>query len=159
MGEHPRYGVDISMPLPDPIPIDVYAEVAFRDASDFTRYTVTGNFDPSMPLMANVTASTPTGITAQVSGGLSTTIPYNDKNTLQLGLEYFYNPMGVDKPITRCCSSPTSTPRSMRRSTMQGCSRGAAGPAEPDVGDAEPHRADEHHRPTALVRSTRSSGC
>jgi hypothetical protein len=98
-GKHPRYGIDISMPLPDPIPIDVYAEVSFRDASDFTLYRVNGSFDPNMPLMASVTSTVPTGITAQVSGGISTFIPYNDKNSLTLGLEYFYNPMGVDKPI------------------------------------------------------------
>jgi hypothetical protein len=98
-GKFPRYGIDISMPLPDPIPIDVYAEVAFRSARDFTRYNVTGNFDPNMPLMATVDIERPTGLTAQVSGGISTTIPYNDKNTLSIALEYFYNPMGVDKPI------------------------------------------------------------
>jgi hypothetical protein len=99
IGRRPRYGIDLSLPFPDPIPVDFYGEIAFRSAHDFTQWSVNGTFDPNNPLGTGFTANYPTGVTAQASFGLSSTFPYNDKNTATVGMEYFFNPMGVDQPI------------------------------------------------------------
>ena len=94
-GRRPRYGVDLSSALG---PIDVYGEVAFRSGADFQVWTLTHEVDWTNPLSAigAFESKSLTGVQAQASGGLNTTVNYTDKNALTLGVEYFYNPMGVD---------------------------------------------------------------
>ena len=98
-GRRPRYAFDISTPLG---PIDLYGEVAIRSAKDFTKYNVPGDLTEdnfvSKWLAGDVTPFRPTGVTAQASGGASYSLNYTDKNTLILGAEYFFNPMGYQSP-------------------------------------------------------------
>jgi hypothetical protein len=98
-GRRPRYGIDISVPLPDPIPIDLFAEVSFRDGRDFRVRQVKKGVDPAKDPFGFYTDEQGTGTVAQVSGGLSLAIPYLDVNVITVGLEYFYNPVGVNSPL------------------------------------------------------------
>ncbi|MBK7860076.1 MAG: hypothetical protein IPJ65_15965 [Archangiaceae bacterium] len=97
-GKRPRYGIDISVPLPDPIPIDLFGEVAFRDGRDFTIRKLRDGVDPATNPFGFFTEEQGKGIVPQVAAGLSLSIPYLDVNVLTVGLEYFYNPVGVSSP-------------------------------------------------------------
>jgi hypothetical protein len=98
MGRRPRFGIDISVPLPDPIPIDVFGEVAIRNKADFTIRKAKPGVDPKTDPFGFYTEEQGSGVTAQFAGGLSMSIPYLDVNVLTIGLEYFYNPVGVNSP-------------------------------------------------------------
>ena len=87
-GARPRYAVDISSPLG---PVDVYAEVAFRDGRDFNLWRVKGTPNLDQPLTSVFEQYQPGGIQVLASGGLSYTFNYTDKNTATVGAEYFYN--------------------------------------------------------------------
>jgi hypothetical protein len=96
-GRRPRYAVDASAPVG---PVDVYAEVSFRDGADFTQYRDrideidgpgTDPFDlPSYRL---------SGIQLPTTVGVAYSFNYTDSTTLVMGVEYFYNPVGASKPI------------------------------------------------------------
>lgn len=92
-GRRPRYGVDLSSALG---PIDAYVDVAFRDGHDFTVWKPGSSIDPTRPFDTLYEATTPEGIQVMVAGGLAWTVSYNEKNTLTVGAEYFYNPVGTD---------------------------------------------------------------
>jgi len=97
-GRRPRYGIDISFPLPDPIPIDLYGEIAFRDGRDFrVRRTIPG-VDPTTNPGGFFTDEPGRGVVPQVALGMALAIPFLDINVLTVGVEYFHNPVGVNHP-------------------------------------------------------------
>lgn len=98
-GRRPRYGLDISVPLPDPIPIDLFCEIAFRDGRDFTVRRVREGVDPAKDPFGFYSEQQGDGVIAQVTGGLALAIPFLDINVLTIGLEYFYNPVGVNSAL------------------------------------------------------------
>jgi hypothetical protein len=100
----PKLAADFSAGVFD---LDVYGEVALRDGSEIDRVGV----DPSVPfdpgtlstqaeLQARLDARYPvyraSGIKPQVTGGLSYSRQYADKDVLILGAEYFNNGLGYD---------------------------------------------------------------
>jgi hypothetical protein len=100
----PKLAADFSAGVFD---LDVYGEVALRDGSEIDRV----GFDPSVPLdLATVTSQADllarldarypvrrdSGLKPQVTGGLSYSRQYADKDVLILGAEYFYNGLGYD---------------------------------------------------------------
>ncbi len=97
-GRRPRYEVDISSGLG---PIDIYGEVAFRDARDFVlfRYPDGIDADNFLEKLSGVEPYRPNGIFVQVSGGASWQFNYTDKNAAILFAEYFYNPAGFTSPV------------------------------------------------------------
>jgi hypothetical protein len=97
-GRRPRYGVDLSAAVG---PIDLYAEAAFRDARDFTLFDYPTDLtaENALTRVAEIRAYHPEGTVVQVSGGASWQFNYTDKNTMILGAEYFYNPVGYTDPI------------------------------------------------------------
>ncbi len=97
-GKRPRYAVDISSGLG---PIDVYAEAAFRDGRDFTRWKVAHGttLDTSRPLSTEVELERLGGLTVQATGGMNFTFNYTENNAMTVGLEYFYNPVGYSSPV------------------------------------------------------------
>ncbi|MBL8953801.1 MAG: hypothetical protein JNK82_23700 [Myxococcaceae bacterium] len=98
-GRRPRYGIDISFPLPDPIPVDLLGEVAFRDGRDFTVRRLRDGVDPTMNPLGFYTQEQGSGVVAQVAVGAQVAIPFLDINVLTVGVEYFYNPVGVNSPL------------------------------------------------------------
>ncbi len=120
-GRRPRYAVDLSLPIG---PIDVYGEVAIRDARDFviTRAPADTKFQQFLDAAQtagvrsvlgedfntayseelakfDVSIGRGTGFLAQVTGGLSWQFNYTDKNFGVLAAEYFYNPAGYSNPV------------------------------------------------------------
>jgi len=94
-GRRPRYGVDLSAALG---PVDVYADVAFRSGADFIVY----NPNPGASLSDPTSAFTPkrlSGTVVQATGGVAYAFNYTEKNTLTVGVEYFYNRPGATNPI------------------------------------------------------------
>ncbi len=96
-GRTGRYAVDVSSSLG---PFDVFAEAAFRDASDFLlfRYPSDLTQDNFLSRLNQIEAYRPKGVMVQVSGGATFQFNYTDKNFAILGVEYFYNPAGYDDP-------------------------------------------------------------
>lgn len=97
-GRRPRYGVDLSTALG---PVDVYAEVALRDARDFVlfRYPSDLSLDTLLTQFTAIETYRPEGVMAQASGGFSWQFNYTDKNSAILGVEYFYNPAGYTDAV------------------------------------------------------------
>lgn len=95
-GRKPRVGFDLSSALG---PIDVYGEVALRSGKDFNLWRATGDLDLNSPLSNLFEPYQPEGLQAQASGGFTYTFNYTDKNTITLGAEYFYNPVGASTPL------------------------------------------------------------
>lgn len=97
-GRRPRYAVDISSGLG---PIDIYAEGAFRDGRDFTRWKLAEGttLDTSRPLSTEIELERLSGLAVQASGGMNFTFNYTENNAMTVGLEYFYNPAGYDSPV------------------------------------------------------------
>ncbi len=98
-GKRPRYGIDISLPLPDPIPVDLYGEVSFRDGRDFRVRRLREGVDPTTNPFGYYSDEQGSGVVAQVAAGLAVAIPFLDINVLTVGLEYFYNPVGVNSAL------------------------------------------------------------
>jgi hypothetical protein len=98
-GRRPRYAVDFSTPLG---PIDIYGEAAIRSGKDFLLFDIPDDLtaENAISKVAQVAASAHhgDGIVVQASGGLTYQFNYTDKNTLLLSAEYFYNPVGYDRP-------------------------------------------------------------
>ncbi len=99
-GKRQRYAADLSTALG---PIDVYAEVAFRDGRDFVYFDRPADLSQENlvenAVLGNITAKRRSGVVVQASGGVSYSFNYTDKNSMILAAEYFYNPAGYDKPI------------------------------------------------------------
>ncbi len=110
--EEPRFAADLSTGIWD---LDLYGEVALRDASeiDRVRFNPDGEASPLMreswetdrdfalrSLANQVDALYPIereqGLRPQVVGGLSYTRKYDDDDTFTVGTEYFYNGLGYD---------------------------------------------------------------
>ncbi len=94
-GRRPRYGVDLSTALG---PVDIYGDVAIRSGKDFVVFRETGIYDPMNPAASFSQGTLSNGITAQATAGIAYAFNYTDKNTLTIGVEYFFNPAGADKP-------------------------------------------------------------
>ncbi len=90
-GRRPRYGVDLSSSLG---PIDVYGEAAFRSGADYTLFRFPDGVNGDNPLASRVEAYRGEGYAPQVTAGASYQWAYNDKNTLFVTAEYFFNPYG-----------------------------------------------------------------
>lgn len=99
-GRRQRYAADVSTALG---PIDVYAEVAFRDGRDFVTFDRPDDLSQSNlvenAILGNLAARRRSGVVVQASGGVSYSFNYNDKNMMVLAAEYFFNPAGYDRPI------------------------------------------------------------
>ncbi len=96
-GRRPRYAIDMSTPIG---PLDVYAEVAFRDGRDFTQFRERTDADPPAA-PGDFKAAFPEyrfeGLQVPTTVGAAFSLNYTDSSTLVMGAEYFYNPTGAPK--------------------------------------------------------------
>jgi len=93
----PRYAIDVSTPIG---PLDVYAEVSFRDGRDFTRYRENDpSRDPPPISSIDFPIERLSGTLVPTTVGVSYSANYTDSATVVVGAEYFYNPAGANKPI------------------------------------------------------------
>jgi hypothetical protein len=98
-----RFAGDVSFGVWD---LDLYGEAALRNAADvdFVRYRADPAVDCQAPPSADrlgalyFPAERGSGWKPQVTGGLSYTRKYADKDTFSLGAEYFYNGLGYTNP-------------------------------------------------------------
>lgn len=98
-GRNARFGLDASAPVG---PFDVYIDVAEYQGFNqpLIRFTG-GTYNPSVPYAAQtelIAADAQHNWTTQAVAGVSTTIVYNDNDTLILGGEYFFNSRGYSDP-------------------------------------------------------------
>ncbi len=95
-GRSARLVADLSFGLGD---VDVYGELALRDAGEIDRVSVSDTAEAEAP-GATVDQLYPvyreTGLRSQVVGGITYTGKYHGNDTWTLGAEYFYNPLGYD---------------------------------------------------------------
>jgi hypothetical protein len=113
-GRKPKLAADLSMGIWD---LDFYGEAALRWASEISRVAVSpaqgnmvallvaldqakaGNLTPLPPAVdAAFPAAPGTGVKPQVTGGVSYSMQYADKDVLTFGGEYFYNGLGYSDP-------------------------------------------------------------
>ena len=90
-GKKTSFGFDVSVGLWD---VDVHAEVSLTDERGISHYE--GNFDISdlnNPILP--TELTRNNFYGRASAGLTYTFKSTDTDIMILGLEYFYNPLGV----------------------------------------------------------------
>jgi hypothetical protein len=96
----PKIAFDISTGIWD---LDVYGEVALRYGDEIDRVT----YEPPaggpgtttrFTLLEQFPVTTRSGMKAQAVGGFSYSRKYNDNDVINVGFEYFYNPLGYDSP-------------------------------------------------------------
>jgi hypothetical protein len=96
-GRRPRYAIDASAPVG---PVDIYAEVSFRDGRDFTQFRERDEAIDGPGLSPiDLPSYRLSGIQVPTTAGISYSFNYTDSTTLVMGVEYFYNPAGASKPI------------------------------------------------------------
>lgn len=113
-GRKPKLGADLSMGIWD---LDFYGEAALRWAGEISQVSMStnpqdlialgqavgqamaGNSAPLPPAVDAAFPSAPgTGVKPQVTGGVSYSLQYADKDVLTFGGEYFYNALGYSDP-------------------------------------------------------------
>ncbi len=96
-GRRPRYAVDFSSAVG---PLDIYGEVAIRQAPDFLKYNIPDDvtLENFVSNVSRVTAYRPQGVTAQTSLGVSYQFNYTDEAFGIVSAEYFFNPLGYKSP-------------------------------------------------------------
>jgi hypothetical protein len=100
-GRKPRIGFDASIGVWD---IDFYGELALRWGDEIDRVTVSTEPVPPEAILGGlptvVEAMYPRvyrpGVKSQVVGGATYARKYNDNDVFNVGVEYFYNPLGYD---------------------------------------------------------------
>ncbi len=100
-GRKPRIGIDASVGVWD---IDFYGELALRWGDEIDRVTVSPDPVPPEAILGGlptiVEAMYPRvyrpGVKSQVVGGATYSRKYNDNDVFNVGVEYFYNPLGYD---------------------------------------------------------------
>lgn len=90
---NPRFGADLSAGLG---PIDLTADVGFREEGDTHRWREVLDPDPALGILGEYESYLPTGWTAAASVGARTEIQISDTDSIALGAEYFYNHSGYD---------------------------------------------------------------
>ncbi|MCP3097600.1 hypothetical protein LZ198_01780 [Myxococcus sp. K15C18031901] len=94
----PRFGFDLSSALG---PVDVYGELALKNSTDSPLYRLPegATVDDIITEPAQVEEYFPSGLTPQVTGGVSYSLKYGENDVAVLGLEYFYNSTGYTSAI------------------------------------------------------------
>jgi hypothetical protein len=100
-GRKPRIGFDASIGVWD---LDLYGELALRWGDEIDRVSVATESVPPETIAGGLPALVEAlyplrhrnGVKSQVVGGATYSRKYNDNDVFNVGLEYFYNPLGYD---------------------------------------------------------------
>jgi hypothetical protein len=95
-GHRPRWGADLSAGAG---PFDLYGEAALRTDTDGPRWRRSSP-PPAVPLgeLVGWVPDPRHGVVPQVVAGGTLAVKYRDRDPLTLGVEYFYNGAGYDRP-------------------------------------------------------------
>ncbi|HEX8436137.1 hypothetical protein, partial [Archangium sp.] len=94
-GQRPKVGLDVSTPLG---PLDLYVEAAVRRGVDKPLFRLKSDVPAEAPLAERIEETSPEGWLPAVSGGLSWERGINDRYTVHVGVEYFYDATGYTQP-------------------------------------------------------------
>jgi hypothetical protein len=99
-GKKPKLAFDISTGIWE---LDVYGEVALRYGDEIDRVTYVPpaggpGTTTRFTLLDQFPTTTRSGMKAQAVGGFSYSRKYNDNDVFNVGVEYFYNPLGYNSP-------------------------------------------------------------
>jgi hypothetical protein len=92
----PRVGVDASAGVG---PFDVYVESAVTTEESVRYHEGGGGECPVFPLAAGCTKSADPYLKPVVAAGLTWSYKYSDEDSLTIGAEGFYNPLGYDRDL------------------------------------------------------------
>ncbi len=94
-GHRPRFALDASAGI---LELDVYGEAALKTGSEIPLYRRIPGVGASQPIGDQYETFERGGLTPAVTGGVRWAHKYSDEDSLEIGVEYFYNRNGYADP-------------------------------------------------------------